>query len=308
MRHLLIDTDTASDDAVALLMALREPSVRVEAITVVAGNLPLPVCLKNALYTVEQAKTYCPTVYAGSTGPFMRPLFTAELEHGKDGMGNMDLLEPTLGPAHGHAVDAIIETAHRFAGELEVITLGPLTNIALALLKEPDLVKLIKSVHIMGGCGLGPGNVTPLAEFNFYVDAEAAFVVINSALNKTVVGWDVCCGDTFINQADIEHLKGLSRLGQFAVRCNASLMEFNRRWGKDGFDLPDPTTVAAAMYPQMVTRSFRAYGLVDYKSENAYGQFMIDKDNLLGKPVNVNVVTEIDAQQFKHKLFQLLAG
>jgi purine nucleosidase len=139
------------------------------------------------------------------------------------------------------------------------------------------------------------------------VDAEAAFVVINSALNKTVVGWDVCCGDTFINQADIEHLKSLGRLGQFTVRCNASLMEFNRRWGKDGFDLPDPTTMAAALYPEMVTSQFKAYGMVDYKSEIAYGQFMIDKDNLLGKLANINAVIEIDALQFKQKLFQLLS-
>jgi purine nucleosidase len=288
-------------------MALREPSIKVEAITVVAGNCALPICLKNALFTVEQAGTYCPPVFAGLTAPFMRPLFTAEAEHGKDGMGNMNLPEPHLKCEQGHAVDAIIETAHEFAGELEVITLGPLSNLALALLKEPGIAKEIKSVTIMGGCGLGPGNITPLAEFNIYVDAEAAFVVIDSGLNKTVVGWDVCCSETFINPDDIDHLNALGSLGRFAVRCNASLREFNLRWGKDGFDLPDPTTVAAALYPDMITHQFRAYGMVDYKSENAYGQFMIDKDHLLGKDANVNVVTEIDAQQFKQKLFQLLA-
>ena len=219
MSQFLIDTDTASDDAVALLMALREPAVRVEAITVVAGNCPLDTCVRNALITVEKAGTYTPPVYAGRDKPFMRALFTAEFVHGDDGMGNMDLPDPVLKKQDGHAVDAIIETARKFAGELEIITLGPLSNLALAILREPEICRQVKHVYIMGGGGLGPGNITPVAEFNFFVDAEAAHIVLASDMQKSVVGWDVCYSETFINRDDMRKLNDLSELGAFAVRC-----------------------------------------------------------------------------------------
>ena len=307
MRRFLIDTDTASDDAVALLMALREPSVKVEVITVVAGNSPLETCVKNALISVEKAETYSPPVYAGMAQPMFQEPFSAEFVHGQDGMGNMDLPAPTLEKQSDHAVDVIIETARHFPGELEIITLGPLTNLALALLKEPTLPKLIKRVYIMGGAGLGPGNVTPVAEFNIFADAEAAHLIMKSKLAKTVVGWDICMAETFINPSDIAHLNSLGPLGEFAVRCNATLIEFNKGWGKDGFDLPDPTTVAVALYPDIVTRQFDAFGYVEYKSEKTYGQFIIDQFQLTGKPHNATIITEIDARQFKQKLFQLLS-
>jgi purine nucleosidase len=307
MRHLLIDTDTASDDAVALLMALREPSINVVVITVVAGNYQLERCVINALISVEKAGTYSPPVYAGMAQPLLRELFTANDVHGQDGMGDMSLPAPSIRKQPGHAVDMIIETARRFPGELEIITLGPLTNLAMALLQEPNLPDLIQQVYIMGGAGLGPGNVTPVAEFNFFVDAEAAHMVIESKLQKTVVGWDVCMGKAFINRSDITHLNSLVPLGAFAVRCNASLIEYNKRWGRDGFDLPDPTTIAVALYPDLVTSQFDAYGYVEYKSEKCYGQLVIDRFHLTGELHNVTVIAEIDAQQFKEKLFQLLS-
>ena len=307
MRHFLIDTDTASDDAVALLMALREPTLKVEAVTVVAGNCPLDTCVKNALISVEVAGSYSPPVFAGMSQPILRKLYTSEFVHGEDGMGNMNLAPPKKSKRPEHAVDMIIDTAKRFPGELEIITLGPLTNLAMALLKEPTLPDLVKHVTIMGGAGLGPGNITPVAEFNFFVDAEAVHIVMGSKLAKTVVGWDVCMVETFINRSDIAHLNTLGPLGEFSVRCNASLIEFNKGWGKDGFDLPDPTTVAVALYPEIVVKQFDAYGYVEYKSEQTYGQFIIDQLQLMGEANNVTVVTEINAYEFKQKLFQLLS-
>lgn len=307
MKHLLIDTDTASDDAIAIIMALREPSVKVEAITVVAGNCPLDRAVKNALISIEQADTYQPPVYAGLAKPIMRDLHTCENVHGDDGLGNMFLPDAKLDIHAGHAVDKIIEYAHRFPGELELITIGPLSNVALALLKEPDLGKLIKQVYIMGGAGLGPGNITPVAEFNFWVDAEAAHVVMESDLKKTIVGWDVCMGETFINQDDIATLNALGSRGQFTVRCNATLIEFNKALKKDGFDLPDPTCIAVAMYPEMVKQSRHIYGCIEYQSPTTYGQFVLDQFAVTGNKPNVNIVTELDAQAFKQKLFELMA-
>jgi len=307
MRHFLIDTDTASDDAVALLMALREPSVRVGAITVVAGNCPLDIGVRNALISVELAGTYAPPVYAGMSQPLLRELVTSEHVHGQDGLGNMDLPAPASEKQSGHAVDKIIEMAHCFPGELEIITLGPLTNLAMAILKEPSLPDLIQRVYIMGGAGLGPGNITPVAEFNFYVDAEAAHLVIQSKLEKTVIGWDVCMAEAFLNRSDIAHLDSLGALGEFAVRTSVSLIEFTKGLGMDGFGPADQTAVAVALYPGIITKQFDVYGYVEYKSEKAYGQFIIDQLQVTGKPHNVTAVTEIDAKQFKEKLFQLLS-
>ncbi len=307
MKHFLIDTDTASDDAVALLMALREPSVRVEAITVVAGNCPLDIGVRNALISVELAGTYAPPVYAGMPQPLLRELVTSEHVHGQDGLGNMDLPSPTSEKQSDHAVDIIIEMARRFPGELEIITLGPLTNLAMAILKEPTLPDLIRRVYIMGGAGLGPGNMTPVAEFNFYVDAEAAHLVIQSKLAKTVIGWDVCMAEAFLNRSDIAHLDSLGALGEFAARTSVSLIEFTKSFGMDGFGPADQTAVAVALYPDIVTKQFDVYGYVEYESEKAYGQFIIDQLQVTGKPHNVTVITEIDAKQFKEKLFQLLS-
>ena len=307
MRHFLIDTDTASDDVVALLMILREPSIKVHAITVVAGNCPLEIGVKNALISVEKAGTYTPPVYAGMPQPILRELVTSEHVHGKDGLGNMNLPSPASEKQSGHAVDIIIEMAHRFPGELEIIALGPLTNLAMAILKEPTLPDLIKRVYIMGGAGLGPGNITPAAEYNFYVDAEAAHLVIQSKLAKTVIGFDVCIAETFINRSDIDYLKSLGSLGEFVVRSVNLVIEFYKGLGRDGFGLPDPTAVAVALYPDIVTKQFDAYGYVEHKSEKAYGQFIIDQLQVTGKPHNVTAITEIDARQFKEKLFQLLS-
>lgn len=191
MKRILIDTDTASDDAVAIILALRNPDVRVEAITVVAGNVPLPLAVKNALISIQTAGTYYPPVFPGSDRPFLKPLFTSEFVHGPDGMGDMDLPDPDLIPANEHAVDAILRLISENPYQLELITLGPLTNIALACLKDPDTMQKIKRITIMGGAGHGSGNITPLAEFNIFVDAEAAAVVLQSGIPLLLVGWDV---------------------------------------------------------------------------------------------------------------------
>ncbi|CDL86863.1 nucleoside hydrolase [Xenorhabdus cabanillasii] len=308
MRKLLIDTDTASDDAVALLMALREPSVHVEAITTVSGNCALEQCVRNALICLEKAGTYYPPVYAGMSRPLFKPHYTSHHIHGKDGMGDMNLAESSLSPENLHAVDALLSHTDRLPGELEIVTLGPLTNIAMAVLKDPSFAKKVKHVYVMGGSGLTPGNITPLSEFNFYVDAEAANIVIQSGLPLTVTGWEIGMGEAFINQDDIMRLNELSNLGRFTVRCNKVLMEFNAgRTNRVGFDLPDPTTMAVALYPDIIDEYLDAYTWVEYKSETSYGHYVIDSTKLTGKAPNARVVTKIKNGMFKRKLFELLS-
>ncbi|MEO1165544.1 MAG: nucleoside hydrolase [Chloroflexota bacterium] len=308
MRKFLIDTDTASDDAVAIIMALRDPSVQVEAITVVAGNVPIELGVKNALVSVEAADTYAPPVYQGVAKPMLRDLYTSEFVHGEDGMGNMELPEPNLKVASGHAIDKIIDLVRKYPHELEIITLGPLTNLALACLKDPEIATLTKQVYVMGGNGFGSGNITPIAEFNIFVDAEAAQIVINSGMPLTFVGWDCSTDETFITPDNINYLRGTgSAIAEFCVRCNQVLIEYNATsWGKEGFDLPDPVTMAVALYPDIITHQIDAHVYIEHKSANTYGQMVIDQYKLLNQPINATVCLKVDAQRFKDILFRLI--
>lgn len=308
MRRLLIDTDTASDDVVALIMALRHPAVQVEAITVVAGNLPLDLAVTNALIAVEEARTYAPPVYRGVARPLLRPLVTAENVHGEDGLGDMHHPPPRLTAAEGHAVDQIIALARRYPHELEIVTLGPLMNLALACLRAPEIAQLVKQVTIMGGAGFGMGNITPVAEFNLYVDAEAAQIVLNSGLPITFIGWDMSTGAAFLTAEDLAVLEASgSPVAAFCVRCNAALRAYNRRtWGKDGIDLPDPVTMAVVLEPTIMTESIRAFATVERTSETTYGQLVIDPYSLRGLPPNATICRAVDAARFKALLRELL--
>lgn len=309
MRKFLIDTDTASDDAIAIIMALREPSIKVEAITVVCGNLSVEQAVKNALNTIETVNTYAPPVYQGMHKPIMRELFTSEYVHGSDGLGNMHLPDPVGKPEEMHAIDAIIHYVMENKHELEIVTLGPLTNLALAYLKEPRIAHYVKNVVVMGGQGLGPGNVSPVAEFNFYVDAEAVEIVLHSGMPLTFVGWDVSMGKTFINESDIDRIAELNTpLAKFCLRCTKVLQEHNlTQYNKRGFDLPDPTAIAVAIWPDIVTAQFDTYGYMETKSELTYGQMIIDRFGVHQKPVNVTICQEIDAERFKQKMLELLS-
>lgn len=308
MRRILIDTDTASDDAVAIIMALRDPSIHVEAITVVAGNVPIDLAVKNALISIEVAQTYQPPVYQGIDRPILKKLFTSEFVHGDDGMGNMNLPMPNISVSEEHAIDKIIDLIRQYPNELEIVTLGPLMNLALAYLKDPEIAQLVKNVVVMGGNGFGEGNVTPVAEFNIFVDAESAQIILNSGMPITFVGWDVSTDETFIDQTDIDILLSQkSKIAEFCVRCNQTLKEHNIDvWGKVGFDLPDPVTMVVAIYPEIVTQQITAYAFVERQSEYTYGQLVIDRNNLTEQPPNATFCQQINATQFKQILFDRL--
>ena len=172
----LIDTDTASDDAVALIMALKAPDIRVAAITTVAGNVDVHQATRNALYTAELCGQDVP-VYAGAGKPLLREYQDATWFHGRDGLGDHDFPAPRNSAQKLHAVDAIIDTIETHAG-LTLVTLGPLTNIALALAKQPNIAEKVSRCVVMGGAPCCEGNVTPAAEYNIWVDPEAARCVM----------------------------------------------------------------------------------------------------------------------------------
>src|ERR1700726_110494 len=219
-RPFLIDTDTASDDAVALIMALRAHDVRVVAITTVAGNVPVLQSTRNALYTVELCGANAP-VYTGADKPLLRTYQNATWFHGRDGLGEHNYPAPRQSAASGHAVDAIIEAIEANPG-IVVVTLAPLTNLALALAKKPEIAPKVGRCVVMGGAPCCEGNVTPAAEYNIWVDPEAARIVMRSGLPVELIGWQLSRGDAVLRETEIAHIQGFNtKLARFAIECNS---------------------------------------------------------------------------------------
>ena len=305
MRRFLIDTDTASDDAVALVMALRHPDVRVEAITVVAGNVPLAQGVQNALHTVELCGTTAP-VYGGMAAPLLRPLETAQNVHGQDGMGDIGL--PLFGrnPEPEHATDVLIETINRHPGECTLVTLGPLTNVAVALLREPAMAAMVRECVIMGGTGQGYGNVTPVAEFNIWADPEAAQIVFQSGMPLKMVGWDVSYTYATFGPEETSRLRAIGTpLAEFCVDIQATLTTFAiESSGLEGFDLPDPITMAIALDPTIATATKRLFVAVETGGEWSRGQTVVDHLGVTRRKPNTEVVVEASRERFITMLHQ----
>lgn len=300
-RRFLIDTDTASDDAVALVMALREPSVQVEAITVVAGNVPLEQGVQNAAYTVELCGATT-AVYAGRDAPIMRELATAQHVHGADGMGDIGLPLSGYAAAAGRAVDVIVDTILGAPGEITLVTLGPLSNVATALLRAPEIATAVEHCYIMGGTGAGHGNVSPMGEFNFWCDPEAAAIVLRSGMPMTLVGWDISVASATFGPDDTRRLRECGPLGAFAVDIQAVLTQFCLDETKlDGFDLPDPIAMAVAIDPSIATTAHRHVEIA-FGDGLARGHDVVDWLANTGQPPNAQVVTAVPRDRFVNML------
>lgn len=298
-RTFIIDTDTASDDAVALVMALRHPDVEVVAITVVAGNVPLPEAVQNALYTIELTGASVP-VHAGEAKPLSRDLRTAQFVHGRDGMGDIGLPLQGRLPAPGHAVDALIDAVNlRPPGTVTLVTLGPLTNVALAFRKDPDLPSRLREVVMMGGTGDAVGNISAVAEFNIWVDPEAAAEVFASGATITMVGWDVSRKYAVIEPDDASAIRAIGRLGAFSVDIQATLIQFDAAETRlSGYDLPDPIAMAVAIDRSIATRTEFLNVRVETGGEFSAGQTVVDHIGVEHLAPNVHVVLEASRDAF----------
>jgi purine nucleosidase len=306
-RKLLIDTDTASDDAVALLLALRHPGVEIVAITVVAGNVPLAQGVQNALYTLELVGSRVPVV-AGCAAPLLQPLQTGQVVHGQDGMGDIGLLLQGRMPAPGHAVDVLVEVigAHP-PGELTLVTLGPLTNVAAALVRSPSIASRLREVVIMGGTADTVGNMSAVAEFNVWVDPEAAAIVFGSGAKITMVGWDISRTYASFSAADSDSLRALGALGAFAVEIQATLGAFAKaETGLAGFDLPDPIAMAVALEPDVATTTRYLNVVVETGGEFSRGHTVVDHLGISKREPNVHVVVEASRERFLRLLHEAL--
>ncbi len=288
-RTFLIDTDTASDDAVALIMALRAPDVRVAAITVVAGNVPVEQATRNALYTAELCAASVP-VYSGAAKPLLRTYENATWFHGRDGLGDHNYPTPKRAPEKAHAVDAIIETIEASPG-LVLVTLGPLTNVALALSRKPSLAKQVSRCVIMGGNPCCEGNVTPAAEYNIWVDPEAARIVMHSGLPIELIGWHLCRFDAVLGPADIAEVEGFGTpLAGFAIECNShARTAYKIQTGEDGICLPDPVAMCLALDPRLGTDWSDHHIEIETQSELSRGNTIVDRLNVADDERNKSV-------------------
>jgi inosine-uridine nucleoside N-ribohydrolase len=279
-RPFLIDTDTASDDAVALIMALRAPDVEVKAITTVAGNVPVEQSTKNALYVVELCGAEVP-VYPGADKPLLRTYQNATWFHGRDGLGDHGYPTPRKAPHSLHAADAIIETVEANPG-LVIVTLAPLTNVALALAKKPSIARKVGRCVIMGGAPCCEGNVTPAAEYNIWVDPEAARMVVRSGIPVELIGWHLSRADAVLNDRDIAQVESLkTALAHFAIECNShARAAYKVQTGEDGISLPDPIAMCLAIDSSVGTSWSEHYLDVEVQSELTRGMTVVDRLNV----------------------------
>lgn len=270
-RRVIIDTDPGVDDAFALLLAMRSPELRIEGITPVAGNVPLELTLPNALRMVEIAGRTDIPVAAGADRPLERRLVTATYAHGENGLGGAEFPLPKTKPVADMAADFIRQTVRKYPGEVTLVTLGPQTNVATALAADPGLAKLIKGVVMMGG-SLSGGNVTPSAEFNVYVDPEAARIVFQSGIPISMVGLDVT-RKTALTEAHVQRLEaGGTAISKAAALIARNTFNQNRAQGfLGGPHMHDPLAMAAFLDPTLL--AWRDYYVdIETKGELTAGE------------------------------------
>jgi len=292
-RPILIDTDTASDDAVALIMALRSSRVEVKAITTVAGNVSVEQATRNALFTVELCGAEVP-VFSGAAKPLERELQTAIWFHGQDGLGDHGYAPSMSVAASGDAVDALISAVQSTPG-IEIITLGPLTNLALALERCPALAHSIARCVVMGGAPCCEGNVTPAAEFNIWVDPEAARKVFESGAPIEMIGWHLSRFDAVLNEREIQEVLALKTpLAEFVIHANSTaLTAYRVQTGETGISLPDPVAMAVLLDPKLKLKASHHYVAIECDSELTRGMTVVDRLGVSADPRNAVVWSKV---------------
>jgi purine nucleosidase len=308
-RKIIIDSDPGQDDAVAILMALASPEeIEVLGIVAVAGNVPLARTTGNARKVLELAGRTDIPVFAGCIRPMRRPLVTAEHVHGRTGLDGPELPEPTMQLQERHGVDFLVETLlAEPPGTITLCTLGPLTDVAMALVKAPAIAPRIQEIVMMAGAYFEVGNITPAAEFNVYVDPEAADVVLRSGVPITMVPLDVSHG--VLNTP-----ARLDRLDAIGGRCSKAVVEMMRfaarfdiaKYGWAGGPLHDPNVIAWLLRPELYAGR-RINVSVETGSELTLGMTVADWWRITDRPVNVEYLRQADADGFHDLLAERLA-
>jgi len=297
-RKIIIDTDPGQDDAVAILLALASPELEVLGITCVAGNVPLGYTTTNALKICELAGRTDIRVFAGCDRPLTRRLVTAEYVHGKTGLDGVELPAPTMGLQAQHAVDFLIETLRAEApGSVTLVPIGPLTNIATAMQRAPDIIGRIGQIVLMGGAYFEVGNVTPAAEFNIYVDPQAAEIVFKSGVDLVVMPLDVT-HKALTTRPRIEAFRALGHVGEVVASWTDFFERFDmEKYGSEGAPLHDPCTIAWLIAPDLFTGR-RINVEIETTSELTMGMTVADWWGVTKRPANALFIGGIDDDGF----------
>lgn len=311
MERIILDTDTAGDDNIAILFALRSSNAVLEAITINCGNINFDQQVENALYTCEFAapNKYIP-VYPGCRRPILKDWTTVENVHGKDGMGDSNFPKPTRRPEKKHAIDAIIDIINDNPGEITFVEIAPMTNLALALRKDPGIAKKVKRFIFMGGTNQYLGNVTPAAEFNIWVDPDAAKIVLHSGLHGMMVGWEICMRYGIIDSKQLSEIdKMKTKESEFFLAVNRQVRKFMKTTtGIDCVTCPDSITMAIVLNEKVATDVREKYVDVENSEGLARGATFVDELNILGKEPNARVVYSASSEIFKDMLYRVLSG
>jgi purine nucleosidase len=296
-RKIIIDTDPGQDDALAIMLALASPELEVLGIVAVAGNIPLRLTQTNVRKVCEVAGRPDIKVFAGCDRPMLRKLITAEHVHGATGLDGYELPEPTMPLQEQHGVDFIIETLRREpAGTVTLCTLGPLTNIGTALSRAPDLAARVGEIVLMGGGCFEGGNITPSAEFNIYVDPDAAKIVFIAGLKTTVLPLDVT-HKVLTTERRIAVMRALgTRPGEVAAGWLEFFERFDeKKYGTDGGPLHDPNVIAWLLKPELYTGRFCNIE-IETSSELTLGEMVVDWWGVTQRPKNATFLRDVDAE------------
>ncbi|MEJ5929161.1 nucleoside hydrolase [Corynebacterium sp. H128] len=305
----ILDTDTAQDDCVAIMLGLLDPVADLRAITMVAGNVGFEKQIANAHMTLSVCgKLGEVPIHIGCDNPMMRPWASAENVHG-DGAGGLSMDFSNCSTSTEHAVDAMIRIVAENPGEVSVVCIGPLTNIATAIVKDRSFVDNVKSVYIMGGSNNGRGNITPSAEFNFYVDPEAAQIVMDAGFKDIVIlPWDpVTLDDATITREVYDRTVSVDTpIARFFKRVCDTTLDFNESVGVFGSTHPDSMTLAALLHPEIVLQDGRYRVDIETNSELTRGFSAMAWDKYDLTP-NATVIEKADHAAFFAMLDTILA-
>ncbi|MBI5842822.1 MAG: nucleoside hydrolase [Chloroflexi bacterium] len=297
--RIIIDTDPGVDDALTFLLALASPEIKLEALTTVHGNIGIEKTTRNALAVLELAKVSHVPVAKGCELPLISELSkSGEAVHGQSGIGKAILPEPKSKVVDQHAIDFLIERILAEPKQLTLFTIGPMTNLALAIRKEPRIVPALKELVIMGGAIRQGGNVTPLAEFNIHADPHAAHIVFHSGIPTTLIPLDVTY-KCLLTVADVERLNKInSPIARFIRDATAVYMDFYKKYeGFDGCALHDPLTLATLIAPELLTLE-EHYVDVDISGGVSTGNTFADFMKVSKKPANMKVALDVRGREF----------
>ena len=303
-RKLIIDTDTGADDASALILAAKSSGIEILGVTTLAGNVDLEQSTRNALMALEIAGCGAP-VYKGADATYSGRRIEAFSVFGQDGMGDADLIHPAGQAQEQDAVDFILETVRANPGEVELVVLGPATNIARAIDRAPEVMRQVRRIWSMGTAGLGPGNASPVAEFNVYGDAEAYRVMLESGIPVTIVGLDMCGGAAMWTSKQFDTLRGTNAAGRFVADSFGKLRAFYAANGSEDAAMNcDALAMMCVVRPDFVKETVQTYASCITDAGETYAQVIFYKEGFTYDVVandfdhNVTLVTDVDRDRY----------